>query len=171
MADLLVKLYTLPDVAPRLLTLRERGIHLRAAHPTEAHTVAAWVREHFSEGWAPAAAVSATRQPSSCFLAVEIDPHHTPQQPYDRPAQRLLGFACYDSDVKGMFGPTGVREDRRGKGIGTALLLTTLHAMRAETYAYAVIGWAGPVEWYVRTVGAILIPDSEPGIFHGRLEE
>jgi hypothetical protein len=42
--------------------------------------------------------------------------------------------------------------------------------MRAETYAYAIIGWAGPVEWYARTVGATVIPDSEPGIFHGGLE-
>ena len=170
MADLLVKLYTLPDVTPHLTALRERGIHIRAAHPTEGQIITGWVREHFSEGWAPAAAISAAREPSSCFLAVEIDSHHTPQQPYDLPTQRLLGFACYDSDVKGMFGPTGVREDRRGGGIGTALLLATLHAMRAETYAYAIIGWAGPVEWYARTVGATIISDSEPGIFHGGLE-
>jgi GNAT superfamily N-acetyltransferase len=170
MADMLVRLYALPDIAPHVAALRQAGIHIRAARSTEQQALAAWVRQHFDASWAPAAAVAAARQPSSCYLAVEVDPRHAPQHPYDLAPQRLLGFACYDSDVRGMFGPTGVREDRRGHGIGTALLLTTLHAMRAETYAYAVIGWAGPVDWYARTVGATVIPDSEPGPFQGGLE-
>ena len=69
-----------------------------------------------------------------------------------------------------MFGPAGVREDYRGRAIGKALLLTTLHAMAAQRYAYAVIGWAGPVEFYMKTVGAILIEGSEPSIFRGLLQ-
>ncbi len=35
---------------------------------------------------------------------------------------------------------------------------------------FAVIGWAGPVDWYAKRVGATLIPNSEPGPFRGRLE-
>ena len=72
--------------------------------------------------------------------------------------------------AKGVFGPVGVREDRRGGGIGTALLLTCLHAMAGQRYAYAVIGWAGPAEWYARTVGATIIEGSEPGVFRGPLK-
>lgn len=41
--------------------------------------------------------------------------------------------------------------------------------MWVESYAYAIIGWAGPVESYQRTVGAVLIADSEPGPFRGEL--
>ena len=32
-------------------------------------------------------------------------------------------------------------------------------------YVYAIIGAAGPVRFYQKTVGAIIIPDSEPGIY------
>jgi hypothetical protein len=32
-------------------------------------------------------------------------------------------------------------------------------------YVYAVIGRAGPVEFYQKAVGAIVIPDSDPGIY------
>jgi hypothetical protein len=38
-----------------------------------------------------------------------------------------------------------------------------------DNYAYAIIGWAGPVEWYRKVVGATIIPDSEPGPFRGKL--
>ena len=68
-----------------------------------------------------------------------------------------------------MFGPIGVREDRQDNRIGTALLLTCLHRMAADGYGYAVTGWAGPVEWYARTVGATIIEGSEPGVFRGSL--
>ena len=69
--------------------------------------------------------------------------------PYDLPPEQLAGFSCYDSSNKGMFGPMGVAPEFEGKGIGKALLLTALHAMWAENYAYAVIGWAGPVDWFI----------------------
>ena len=49
----------------------------------------------------------------------------------------------------------------RGQGIGTALLLATLHAMRDAGYMYAIIGGAGPVGYYEK-VGATVIPDTEP---------
>ena len=32
-------------------------------------------------------------------------------------------------------------------------------------YAYGIIGGVGPVEFYERTVGASLIPESAPGIY------
>jgi hypothetical protein len=41
--------------------------------------------------------------------------------------------------------------------------------MATERYAYAVIGWAGSPEFYQKAVGAILIENSEPGIFRGEL--
>jgi GNAT superfamily N-acetyltransferase len=68
-----------------------------------------------------------------------------------------------------MFGPTGVHPAYRGRGIGAAVLVATLRAMADEGYMYAVIGWVGPAEFYARTVGATLIPDSEPAGFRGPL--
>jgi GNAT superfamily N-acetyltransferase len=78
---------------------------------------------------------------------------------------RIVGFAAYECTRRGFFGPTGVADDARGRGIGKALLLAGLHAMRELGYVYAIIGGVGPVDFYQKTVGAILIPDSEPGIY------
>ena len=78
--------------------------------------------------------------------------------------KQVLGFACYDTTAMNFFGPTGVREDRRGQGIGRALLLRCLYAMREEGFAYAIIGWVGDaLPFYQRTVGATIIENSHPG--------
>ena len=90
------------------------------------------------------------RSPVSCYAAVDAD-------------KQVLGFACYDATAKDFFGPTGVMESQRGKGIGAALLIACMQAMAAEGYAYAVIGGAGPVAFYEKVVGATVIPDSVPG--------
>jgi GNAT superfamily N-acetyltransferase len=170
MADMLVKLYNLPDLEPALAVLRDEDVLIRAGAPSERRTIAAWVRQHFTDSWAMGCETALTRNPPSLSIAVEVQPHTPdPDNPYDQPAELLLGFACYDAGVKGMFGPMGVREDYRDRGIGTALLLHNLHAMRRERYAYAVIGWAGPTDFYAQTVGATVIEESAPGIFRGPL--
>jgi len=56
-----------------------------------------------------------------------------------------------------------VQEDYRGRGLGTGLLLACLHAMRADGYPYAIIGEAGPVGFYVKTVAATVITGSDMG--------
>jgi len=62
-----------------------------------------------------------------------------------------------------------VSEACRGMGVGKALLYDTLDAMRAKGYAYAIIGGVGPLEFYKKTVGAIEIGGSKPGIYQGML--
>ena len=60
-------------------------------------------------------------------------------------------------------------ESERGKRIGNALLLAALHAQKAQGYAYAIIGGVGPAAYYAKTVGAVLIEGSNPGIYAGLL--
>ena len=62
-------------------------------------------------------------------------------------------------------------ETQRGRGIGKALLLAALNAMRESGYAYAIIGGVGPAEFYEKAVGAVLIEGSSPGIYRGLLRE
>jgi hypothetical protein len=42
--------------------------------------------------------------------------------------------------------------------------------MAGQGYAYAIIGGVGPVEFYAKTVGAIVIAGSQPGIYGGMLK-
>ena len=79
-------------------------------------------------------ALALSQQPPTVLIAVE--------------GQTLVGFACYDASARGFFGPTGVDEAARGRGIGEALLIRTLKAMREAGYGYAVIGDPGPVGFY-----------------------
>jgi GNAT superfamily N-acetyltransferase len=170
MADMLVKLYTLPDDRPLRAALAAAHIEIRRAEPAESPVLSAWVGHYFDKSWATGCEVALTQRPATCFIAVAHEQRtHPPQHVYDLPPEILLGFACYDVASKGMFGATGVHPDYRRRGIGAALLITTLHAMADAGYQYAIIGWAGSPEWYAKTVGAQLIPDSEPGGFRGPL--
>lgn len=155
MPDMLVKLFELPDAGASVRALTKIGVAVRRALACEKHQVAAWVRENFGEGWAGECDVAFCRDPPSCFIAIE--------------GGRILGFACHDSACRNFFGPLGVLETARNRGIGTALLLSALHAMAANGYAYAVIGGAGSAQFYAEAVGAVEIPGSSPGIYRDRL--
>ena len=156
MSDMLVKLFELPELEPILNKQREQGVMIRRGMAPEKSRVCRWVGERFSEFWSSEADVAFSTHPTKIMLAHQGD--------------QLLGFGCYDTTHKGFFGPTGVDEAARGKGIGTALLLMCLHAMYHSGYQYGIIGWAGPVEYYQKTVNATLIPSSDPpGSFRGLL--
>ncbi|WP_263704743.1 GNAT family N-acetyltransferase [Bacillus thuringiensis] len=72
----------------------------------------------------------------------------------------IVGFACYDvvRGKKGLFGPMGTAKQTRVKGVGKQLLHRCLHSMKQDGYEYAIIGQAGPVEFYERCCNARLIP-------------
>ena len=155
MADMLVKLYELPELEPVLGALKNNGITIRNARAYEKHVVINWIHTHFNPEWASECEAAFSRSPVSCYIAIKHG--------------KLLGFACYEVTCKNFFGPTGVSEENHGKGIGKGLLLASLHALRAMDYAYAIIGGIGPAKFYEKTAGAILIQDSTPGIYSDRL--
>ena len=54
-------------------------------------------------------------------------------------------------------------KSERGNKTGSALLLSCLHAMRNDGYAYAIVGWMdGANAFYEKAANAVLIPDSPP---------
>ena len=57
----------------------------------------------------------------------------------------------------------------RGQGIGKSLLIKCLEAMKQMGYGYAIIGGAGPIEFYEKAVQAEVIEGSIPGIYEGIL--
>ena len=153
MPDMLVNLLKLPS----LERLNDEGINIRRAQPFEITLVRDFITESFSVAWADEISVGFANQPVSVVLATR--------------AGRVIGFAGYECTRKAFFGPTGVAESERGRGIGTALLIASLWGLRELGYVYAVIGSAGPVDFYQRAVGATVIPDSEPGIYVDLLKE
>ena len=153
--DMLVKLYALPDSRPAYDRLLGAGIVMRRALAPEKHKVTAWVRETFSEAWASEVEVAFSRQPVSCFIAVQ--------------QKKVVGFACHDATCPNFFGPTGVDPNARKSGIGKALLFACLEDMKHQGFGYAIIGGVGPADFYSKAVGAVAIEGSEPGIYQGLL--
>lgn len=159
MSDLLVKLYDLPPLTPHVERVEAQGITLRRPIGPENYAVIAWIREHFGAGWAGEAENAFFRSPKGIYIAVREGEE----------SSQMLGFACYDATVKGFFGPTGVDKTERGKGIGAALLMLCLYAMKEEGYGYGIIGSAGPVDFYKKICGATVIEGSSPGVYKGML--
>ncbi|KRB55244.1 GNAT family acetyltransferase [Rhizobium sp. Root708] len=155
--DMLVKLYELKRDAALDSRMASQSVVIRRVLPPELPVLASWIEPRFGAGWVAEATAATMRQPTTCFIAIEDE--------------RLIGFACHDATAKGFFGPTGVDEAARGKGVGHALLLETLLDMYAQGYPYGVIGGAGPMEFYRRSVGAIPIEGSVPGIYRGMLPQ
>jgi predicted N-acetyltransferase YhbS len=155
MHDMLVRLYDLQSETASRQRVAGAGIVIRRPLPAERSVVQAWVTREFGSGWAGEVDAAVTRTPATCFIAVRD--------------KRLVGCACWDVSALGFFGPAGVDPLHRGVGIGAALLFVALHAMRAQGYAYAIIGGVGPAGFYEKTVGARLIEGSNPGIFGGML--
>ena len=152
MPDMLVRLYALPDHHKPL----KGGYVVRRAAAYDKSVILQWISQQFSTQWAGEADVTFSHQPISCFIALHQD--------------RVVGFACYEATCRGYFGPGGVLEAHRGKGLGTILLLECLRSMKEMGYAYAIIGGVGPKDFYTKAVGAIEIPDSTPGIYTAPLD-
>jgi len=151
MPDLLVKLYDLPNTWDFVSQQSAIGVTIRKPIGPEKHVVIEWVRGTFGGGWASEADAALSNSPATCFVAVKD--------------AKPIGFACYDATVLGFFGPVGVDEPCRGKGTGTALLKACLLDMKLKGYGYAIIGSAGPVEFYRNAVAAIEIEGSSPGVY------
>ncbi len=151
MPDLLVRLYELPDLAPAVAHVAAIGVRIRRPEPWERSIVRGWVARQFTEAWADECDAAYGARPASCFVALQ--------------GSALVGFACHDCTRRNFFGPTGVAGQARGRGIGRALLLACLHAMRDGGYAYSIVGGAGPADYYESAVGATVIERSTPGIY------
>ena len=138
-------------------TLTLDGVAVRLRKPTgpEHAGVARWVAEHFGAGWASEVQVALNNRPVSVWIATQ--------------RAGLLGFACFDATARGFFGPLGVADAMRSRGVGAALLRVCLQDMRAAGYGYAIAGGVGAPDFFRRVAGAVDIPDSTPGLYADQL--
>ncbi|HEX8118121.1 MAG TPA: GNAT family N-acetyltransferase, partial [Pyrinomonadaceae bacterium] len=106
---MLVNLLRLPPAAEALGEARANGVRIRRARPWELTQVRGFVSENFSRAWADEISVGLVKQPATVFVAIRDG--------------KLVGFAAYECTRRNFFGPTGVLEEERGRGVGRALLL------------------------------------------------
>lgn len=161
MADMLVKLYNVKADHGLLTRLEQEQITIKRALAPDTRRVLRFIEtsvdKHWphesQESWIGECTAALANHPPTCFLAVQ--------------QRMIVGFACYNATAKGFFGPTGVLREAQGRGIGKALLLTSLLAMWDEGYGYAIIGWPArsAMGFYVKTVQAEVIEDSSPGVY------
>jgi predicted N-acetyltransferase YhbS len=152
MPDMLARLYDLPDPAGYERRARDAGVTVRRAEPWDRSAYRAFIEQHFSARWADEAMMAYNQHPITAFVALHEG--------------EIAGFAAYECTRRGYFGPTGVRRDLRGDGVGAALLFRCLAAMSAMGYAYAIIGGVGEARpFYEKVCGAFVIPGSERGIY------
>jgi predicted N-acetyltransferase YhbS len=156
MSDLLVNLLTLPTFEPEFAQLQTRSINIRRAQPFELTQVRSFIEANFSTSWADEVSVGFANKPVSVYIATANG--------------KVIGFAAYECTRRAFFGPTGVIDEYRQKGVGKALLLACLWALREMGYVYGIIGGVGPIDFYKKTVGAIEIPGSGSGVYQDLLK-
>ena len=66
----------------------------------------------------------------------------------------VAGFCCHSVNRAGWVGPMATDPNRRGQGVGAALLSAACRDLRAAGHADAEIAWVGPVGFYAKAAGA-----------------
>ncbi|WP_436376936.1 GNAT family N-acetyltransferase [Cytobacillus sp. BC1816] len=106
-----------------------------------------FVKENFSKEWSHTIRSGFQKEKLSIYIALNQN-------------DEINGFAAFDvyRNKKGYFGPMGVVKTSRVKGVGNALLHHCLRDMKEIGYEYAIIGGAGPIEFYEKACRAVVIP-------------
>jgi N-acetylglutamate synthase-like GNAT family acetyltransferase len=123
--------------------------HMRRVVLKDKKKLIEFVKENFSEEWAKTIEGAFIYENPSVYVALND-------------MEDFIGFAAYDvyQRKKGYFGPMGVVTKKRVNGIGYALLHHCLQDMKEIGYEYAIIGGAGPIEFYEKACNAVVIPSA-----------
>ncbi|MDG5471273.1 GNAT family N-acetyltransferase [Jeotgalibacillus sp. ET6] len=139
--DLIVPLkdYSLPEI-------KNRGFIVRRAESKDFVSLKNFVYKEYGDGWIISIENGISKGKIPIYIAEKDG--------------EILGFACFDvvRNKKGIFGPMGTSITNRIQGIGNALLHYCLKEMKEFGYEYAIIGEAGPIEFYEKTCNAVIIP-------------
>lgn len=121
--------------------------NIRKVNRDDKNKLIQFVESHFSQEWSETI--------NSAFLSTTPSVYVAFDDQGD-----LVGFAAFDvyQKKKCYFGPMGVAKSNRVKGIGYSLLHHCLKDMHDIGYEYAIIGGAGPIEFYEKACHAVVIP-------------
>lgn len=158
MADMLVKLYNIPESHDIEKKLAEQGIRIKKALAPDRSKIIQFSKTCAKEDYSDEVSATFSNNPVTCYIATK--------------EKQIIGFACYEATARDFFGPMAVLETERKKGIGKALLLKSLESMREMGYAYAIIGWpaGSAVAFYIKCVDAVMIEEKSSGIYKRMIE-
>jgi mycothiol synthase len=130
------------ESGPDTESMAAAGLTVRRADAAESERLVRWLRggPWGHSTWPEEVAATLVHQPAGCHVACRDE--------------RYVGFACHGAVRRAWFGPMGTLASERRHGIGSLLLKRCLSDMRAAGLPIAMIGWAGPVPFYARSVGA-----------------
>jgi mycothiol synthase len=121
--------------------LAAAGVRVERLDRADLAGVLQWV-DSFGGVWSGELRQAVAHDPVGCHVA--------------RRGSAWVGFACHGANRRGWFGPMGTAESERGQGVGAVLLRRCLADQRAAGLTSAQIAWVGPVDFYARTVGAVV---------------
>ncbi len=143
--------------------LAGRGVLVRRATAGDLPALTRLIESSFGNGWIWEAGQSIGRDGAGCHIAVraQVEAETETEAASSAgaeggPAEEVLGFAAWGALRPTWFGPMGTAPGARGSGIGEVLLRRCLADQRAAGHARVQIGWAGPVAFYSRAVGAYI---------------
>ena len=124
------------------LEVATAGFHAEATRAVDKERTLSFIEREFGRIWRfEAAKAFDSREPT-----IFIEEHDG----------EIAGFAAHDVNNRGLgfFGPTGVKKELRGRGIGCRLLHASLADLRRLGYERAVIPWTDALEFYDKCCGA-----------------
>jgi ribosomal protein S18 acetylase RimI-like enzyme len=127
---------------------RKNGYIYGRVQPEDFDTIFKFVKHHFPKNtWAEEVKCSFKLLPPTTFVAKNEN-------------NEIVGWATHSQFFPGSFGPTGVDESLRGKGIGTELFLWCLWDIKQEGLDKCEIMWVegDTIKFYSKSIGAYISP-------------
>jgi GNAT superfamily N-acetyltransferase len=121
-------------------SLRDQGIKTKLASGADKDELVGWIGAHFSPFW----------KNETNFALMKSKPIVAFARGQN---EKILGFATCNGVAPGRFGPAGVDEKGRGKGIGTVLLFDTFAAMKNAGQKKATVHWTDHLFYYSQVPG------------------
>jgi mycothiol synthase len=116
------------------------GVAMRRLTAQEFPRFQSWMGASWQDRWEQEIELTLLREPISCFVAEE--------------GGEYIGFAAYDTNRLGYFGPMGSALPARGRGVGNALLRRCLRDLYLRGDRDCHISWVGPEKFYQDAVSA-----------------
>ncbi len=134
------KFYTPIDALWSMEKLRREGYTVKHAKPSTLPKIQEWIHRKFGVIWSIEAGLTKDKIDAGLLYVTNSD-------------GEIIGFSVYGATAPYRFGPIGVDEKHRGKGVGKALLYQTLQEMRKTGVRIAEIPWTTHLFFYASIPG------------------